>query len=198
MLEQPQLILASSSPRRKELLTAMGLNFTVVPSGVDEDTTPGLTAAEMVAEVGLRKTQHVVKQFPSAVVIGCDTMVELDGQMFGKPADNQAAFEMLATLRNRWHTILSGLAVYDPLTGKYWQQVVTSKVKMRNYTDQEIWDYVATGEPLDKAGSYGIATLGKRLIEGVEGSIENVGGLPVVELASILQKIGFQEFLSRK
>jgi septum formation protein len=190
MPKKPEIILASSSPRRKELLAAMGVSFRVIPSGVDETTKPGMMAAEIVAEVGMRKTIFVAQQFPDCLVIGCDSLVELDGQVYGKPADNQAAFLTLSNLRGKWHQILSGLAVYDPATATYWQQVVTSRVKMRNYTDQEIWEYVATGEPLDKAGSYGIASLGGKLIDRVDGAIENVGGLPVTELKLHLQELG--------
>ena len=185
-----QLILASASPRRLDLMKLIGLNFIVMPSNVDESNEAGLGASELVRDLALRKAADVAGTIhQDALVIGADTVVVKD-RILGKPADNSEAFEMLKSLQGQWHKVMTGIAVYDILTGLKTTASEVTRVKIRDMTDDMIWSYVNTGESADKAGAYGIQGMGAVLVERIEGCYFNVVGLPLMLLSRMLENFG--------
>jgi septum formation protein len=190
---RPALILASASPRRRELLARLGIPFTVQPSLIPEEHPP-TEPAVAVATVALAKARAVAWELsaePPAVVLGADTEVVLDGRLLGKPRDAADAARMLAALRGRLHHVITGVAlVAAGPGGREESTAVTTRVRMGQYTDDEIAAYVATGEPLDKAGAYAVQGLGSRLVMEVQGCFSNVVGLPVSTTRSLLERWG--------
>ena len=185
----PWLILASGSPRRRELLARLGLPFDVIPSDADETADPGLAPDELVARLAERKARAVAATVERRLVIGADTAVVLDGAVLGKPRDPADAGRMLRRLRDREHHVVTGVAIVDAATGRAERSAVRSVVRMRPYRDDEIDRYVATGEPMDKAGGYGIQAGGGRLVAAVDGCFNNVVGLPLCEAAALLTRL---------
>lgn len=181
-LPNSRLILASSSPRRQQLLGLMGLPFVVAVSQIDETPYPGELPWDLVARLCRAKADSVALAYPTGLIIAADTIVVLDHDILGKPADDAAAFDMLARLRNREHTVYSGLALIDVAVGRSCIQVAATPVRMRNYTDAEILRYIASGDPLDKAGAYAIQHAEFDPIEQIEGCYANVMGLPMCHL----------------
>jgi septum formation protein len=190
MKTETSLILASSSPRRRELLQTLGLPFTVMTSDVDESTQPGMSPEAVVEELALRKARAVASRLDAGVVLGSDTVVVLDGHILGKPADEPDAFRMLSALQGREHTVYSGVALIDAATGRL--EVAHSKtvVRIRPLTEREIRAYIATKEPMDKAGSYAIQGIGSTLVESIEGDYFTVVGLPLCLTANLLSRFG--------
>ncbi len=185
------LVLASASPRRRELLGRLGLPFIIVPSDVDETTGSGLAPEEVAGTLARFKAHTVAAEYPGQVVIGADTVValqDLQPTILGKPRDEAEAAWMLRALRGRWHQVSTGIAVIRG--GREWHDVVTAKVQMGDYNDAEIAEYVASGEPLDKAGAYAVQGLGGRLVAEVRGSELAVVGLPLRRLAELLSEAG--------
>lgn len=189
-LAGPELILASGSPRRRELLAHLGLPFRVVPADVVETLASHLPLAEAVAELAERKARAVAAGLGSGLVLGADTVVVLDQTVLGKPRDPADAEGMLRTLRGRAHDVITGVAVVDAATGRGERSAVVTTVQMRDVIDGEIAAYVATGEPLDKAGSYAVQGAGGELVDAVEGCYANVVGLPLCETAALLARWG--------
>jgi septum formation protein len=187
-LRSVPLILASTSPRRRELLGRLGLPFAVAASGVDEDVPLGLAPAAMVVELAEQKALAVAAGRPAGLVIGADTTVVLDGAVLGKPTDPVDATRMLRLLRDRVHRVYTGVALVDAASGRIERGLVASDVRMRAYADEEIAAYVATGEPMDKAGGYGIQGRAGALVAAVEGCFDNVVGLPLCELVALLHR----------
>ena len=185
-----KIILASSSPRRQELLQNLGLEFQIHPSGTDETVDDGLKPFEMVELLAERKANDVARLYSGGLVIGSDTIVVVDEQVLGKPADQQQAFQMISSLKGRSHHVYSGLAIIDAATGECKRGHVKTRVHMRDISDQEIKDYIMTGEPMDKAGAYAIQGLGSIFITGIEGDYFSVVGLPVQLLADYLEQFG--------
>jgi len=181
-----KIILASASPRRKELLELIGIPFSVVPSTAEEVIKEGLTPAEIVESLSLMKAQSVSDNLQDALVIGSDTIVVLDGEILGKPLNEDDAFKTLQKLQGRAHYVFSGVAVIEAETGRKKVSHQVTKVYMCELTDEEIADYIATKEPMDKAGSYGIQGLGAINIEKIEGDFFNVVGLPLALLKTLL------------
>ena len=179
------ILLASSSPRRIELLGQLGLDFTHVAPDVEEEES-SLDPVERVEGNARRKAMSV--SAPDSVVIGSDTVVELDGQILGKPSDEEEAKVMLASLSGCVHQVYSGLSLV--FKGKSVTRHACTKVWFRTLSDKVIDDYVESGEPLDKAGSYGIQDLGRVLVEKIEGSYSNVVGLPLELLEEMLLEFG--------
>lgn len=178
------LILASGSPRRKELMAYITPNFSVITRPTDETVPQSLSPREVVEELALRKAIAVAEEYPSDTVIGADTVVALDGVLFGKPEDEADAARMLSALSGREHTVYTGVAVLSTE-----QQTVFSEataVRFRPLSQKEIASYIATGEPMDKAGAYGIQERGALLVEGITGDFYNVMGLPVCRLGQLL------------
>ncbi|MGF9822995.1 Maf family protein [Brevibacillus agri] len=184
------LILASSSPRRRELLQALGIPFTVMTSDVDETTAPGLSPAQVVEELSLRKAREVAARLTEGVVLGSDTIVVLDGHILGKPADEADASRMLSMLQGREHTVYSGVALIDAATGRSEVAHSHTDVKIRPLSEAEIKSYIATKEPMDKAGSYAIQGIGATIVEGITGDYFTVVGLPLCLTSKLLARFG--------
>jgi septum formation protein len=183
------LVLASQSPRRREMLRRLGLAFEVHPSDVDETIPEGLSPAGAVEAIAHRKAEAVAARFPDALVLGADTVVVLDRAVLGKPATEQEAAEMLGSLSGRSHTVYSGIAVIHSASGRAAVAHEATEVTFAPLAADEIAAYVATGSPMDKAGAYGIQDdHGALLIEGVRGDYYNVVGLPLRRLYRTLQE----------
>jgi len=187
---KPQIVLASASPRRRELLGSLGLDFVVENSGVPEETNPAESPAQSAVRLAREKAAAVSSRFQDALVIGADTVVVVGQEILGKPVDTEDARRMLRLLRNRWHFVITGLALIDPSDGRPGVRYVETGVRMADYSNNDIADYVKSGEPLDKAGSYAIQGLGGRLVARIEGCYTNVVGLPVCEVAEMLRGVG--------
>ena len=184
------IILASKSPRRRALLEQMGVrDFRIVTPDIDEHMDRDLPPAELVRQISLEKAQAVAAQAdPNTVVISADTVVALDGVVLGKPADKEEAFRMLSLLSGNRHQVYTGLTV---LRGEQvFSQWEETAVTFRSLTAEEIEAYIATGEPMDKAGAYGIQGYGALFIQGISGDYYNVMGLPVCRLGQILGQLG--------
>ena len=187
-----RVILASQSPRRRELLERVGLKeFQVVSPDVDERVGPGLSPARMVEELSLRKARAAAgKAGPEDVVIAADTVVALDGKALGKPRDREDAFAMLSALSGREHRVYTGVSVLRG--GRAATEHEETAVAFRALAPGEIWGYIATGEPMDKAGAYGIQGIGALLVSGIRGDYCNVMGLPVFRLGRMLREFGIE------
>ena len=186
-----RIVLASQSPRRRELLARICPEFDVIPSGAAEemDTTDVRRAVEHLA---LKKAEFVALEEKDAVVIGADTIVVQDGKILGKPVDEDDAFRMIRSLSGRVHEVYTGCAVVLPGgTAEAFSE--ETKVHVAPMTDGEIRDYIATGEPMDKAGAYGIQGAFAPFIVGIEGDYYNVVGLPLCRLYHVLREIGEKE-----
>lgn len=188
------LILASESPRRKQLLQQAGFSFDVVSVKVSEIPDKNLNATEQILDIARRKARAAFTHLKSSnlqefTLISADTEVIFDGQLQGKPSDKDDAFQMLRRLSGKVHDVQTGVCIIDSTTGKELSQIETTKVFFKNLTDQEIWTYIESGEPMDKAGAYGIQGLGGKFVEKYEGPFDNVVGLPVELVKSMLTKI---------
>jgi septum formation protein len=161
----------------------------VIPSDIDETLVPG-PLADVVARLALAKARAVAARVGEGVVLGADTVVVIEGEALGKPADPADARAMLRRLRGREHEVITGLAVVDARSGRSETHSVVSRVRMADYGEPEIERYVATGEPLDKAGAYAIQGQGGALVAGLDGSFSNVVGLPLEETARLLAAFG--------
>ncbi len=188
------LILASASPRRAWLLGRLGVSFSIVPSEVEEVRKPGEPPKEFALRIAREKALSVASRVGSGLVIGCDTIVVVDGEALGKPSDEAEARRMLGRLSGRAHRVISGVAVAEQPGGRMEDAIVSTKVWFKTLTAGEIEEYVATGEPMDKAGAYGIQELGMLLVSRIEGDHNNVVGLPVFTLAGMLEKFGVKWF----
>ncbi len=191
----PPLLLASTSPRRRFLLREAGIAFdAVAPRGVAEDFPSGEPAEELVVRHALAKARSVAAANRGRLVLGADTVVVLDERVFGKPADEEEARAMLAQLAGRTHTVYTGLALVDGPSGRELAETEATAVTMRPLGDEEIKYYVATGEPLDKAGAYAVQGRGALLVERVDGDYFNVVGLPLYRLSKMLAAFGYDVF----
>ena len=182
------IILASNSPRRKELLKRIVPNFSIENSNFDEDSIQKLSSRKLAERLSFCKAQVVSKRHPNDTVIAADTMVVLNGKIIGKPKDAKDAVRMLMALSGRVHNVITAFTLMD--FRKSVTKSVSTKVFMRRFTRKEAADYVKTGEPMDKAGAYGIQGMGGLLIEKIDGDYYNVVGLPLTELFVELRKFG--------
>lgn len=186
-----RLILASASPRRRELFAQLGLPSEVRAAQVDETPQPGETAESFVRRLSREKALAVAAQeTPGPIIIAADTTVMLDGAILGKPADADEAADMLRRLRGRIHTVLTAITLLDTATGTLVTDLATTSVTMRDYTDEEIAAYVASGDPLDKAGAYAIQHPDFHPVATIEGSYTNVVGLPLDRVVAALERLG--------
>lgn len=186
------LILASASPRRKELLSLLGVPFEVKTMEVDERALSGNSPAELVCNIAMKKGRDVAERNPHAVVISADTMVFIDDEPLGKPDNAEMAKEYLRKLSGRTHTVITGVAIYfDDLCS-----VLFEKTKVTFYALSEEWitEYVASGDCFDKAGGYGIQTAGTLMVEHINGDYNNVVGLPIAEVYRELKHLDLIEF----
>lgn len=185
-----ELILASGSPRRRDFLDGLGLDFQVRVADVDESLQSGEDPESFVLRLAEEKARGVAQHHPAAWVVAADTVVDIDGEILGKPQDPVDALAMLKRLIGNWHEVWTGFCVgrgQDNLCGK---QAVCTKVRFNSFNDEVLRAYVATGEPLDKAGSYGIQSTGSFLVAEIKGSYSNVVGLPMAELTNELLRLG--------
>lgn len=190
----PPIILASQSPRRAEILTSLGLQFTVHPSDFDEESfSPADYSPELLVKtLALEKAKAVATQYPECAVVGADTIVVLqDGQILGKPRDVDAAKQMLGLLSGNTHQVYTGIAVVFPDQNQIQCEALRSQVTMRTLTLEEIEAYVQTGEPMDKAGAYAIQGLGSIFIQRVEGCFFNVMGFSPYLFHQLLVQAGY-------
>ena len=188
-----RIILASHSPRRRELLTALGIVFEVIGTDLDESMTAGESVEEHVLRLAGQKAWAVSCRNPDALVLGADTVVVVDGAVLGKPADEEDAARMLGMLSGRTHEVLTGIAIIPPQCQDAYAQVVRTAVVMRGLDPKEIAAYVATGEPMDKAGAYAVQGMASAFITRIEGSYPNVVGLPTAEVIGLLLTLGAVE-----
>lgn len=190
--KEARVCLASASPRRRELLTEMGLTFSVCPADVDESTPKGMHPRDAVVELSKRKAEAVTKVVDESVfVIASDTLVEIDGLPLGKPTDEEDAVRMLLSLSGREHRVHTGVAVARG--GRIYAESDTTRVFFRPFDEGEARAYVATGEPMDKAGAYGIQGLGGALVDHTLGNFDTVVGLPCALTDRLLCKAGDEE-----
>lgn len=186
------LILASASPRRKELLEQIGLKFTVISSNIEETLETSETPEALVIRLSLAKACDIAQRsdISSRWIIGSDTVVVSDQQILGKPIDDNDAATMLKKLSGTSHLVVSGFAVIDRRQQRQYSEAVTTKVYFRQLTESEIARYIATREPMDKAGAYAIQGIGACFVSGIEGSYSNVVGLPLCRLTLALKNLG--------
>lgn len=187
MLELPKLILASGSPRRSEILTSVGWEFTKQVPDIDETQRAGETPETYVERLALEKARAVAAENRDEIVLGADTTVVIDGQIIGKPVDLPEARRMIKMLAGCWHQVLTGVAIVQ--NGKSRSAVQRTRVKFASMSDAEIDFLALRGDPLDKAGAYAVQAQAALFIEGIEGDYWNVVGLPVRLVYELVQKL---------
>ena len=183
------MILASASPRRRELLASVGFEFEVLPVDIDETPDPALAPAQDVCRLARRKGLAAHRLRPQQMVLAADTLVFIDGQALGKPADAGAAERMLGRLSGRWHDVCTGVALILP-EGRVLEDHSTTRVRFARLDAEEIRRYAASREPVDKAGAYAVQGAGAWFVERLEGSFTNVIGLPLEVVRRLLQQAG--------
>lgn len=186
-----KLVLASASPRREEILKKLNLKFTIVPSKINEEEFTESDPVELVKKLALKKAKSVSELVEEAIVIAADTVVVYDNQILGKPKDEEDAKKMLNTLSSNQHQVITGISVVNSQTGENFVDHNITDVKMMSMTENEINNYVETGEPMDKAGSYAIQGYGGLFVEEIKGSYHSVVGLPIHQLAKLLDKFNY-------
>ncbi len=181
------LILASASPRRSEILTRAGFQFIVRPTDADESVPDGLSPKQTAERLSLLKARAaLISASDGDVIVAADTIVTIGGAVLGKPKDKEQAYAMLQTLSGKTHTVYTGVTVID--NGDTTTFSVATDVVFYDLSDKEIKDYIATGEPFDKAGAYGIQGYGSLLVKEIRGDFYNVMGLPIAALSRVLRK----------
>lgn len=183
-----RFILASNSPRRKEILNNCGYLFEVMPSDCDENIASVMSPQETVTELAKRKAMAVLSENTDAVVLGCDTVVAVDGKILGKPADREEAYDMLMSLSGKKHIVSSGVCIADKERCTCFEN--TTEVEFYPLTEETVNSYLDTPEYTDKAGSYGIQGFGSVLVKGINGDYFSVMGLPVSQCARVLSQFG--------
>ncbi len=187
-----KIILASSSPRRKELLESLGLAFEVIHPSSDEAVSVSEAPKDFALRVSAEKALSVSAGLGGGeIVIGADTIVVVDREILGKPIDRNEAFSMLQKLSGKEHHVYTAFSIVRPKNEILHSEIVGTLVRVKTLAASEIEGYIKTGEPMDKAGAYGIQGIGSFMIGGIEGSYSNVVGLPVEELLAALNKFGF-------
>jgi septum formation protein len=183
-----RLILASGSPRRKQLLTRVSFSFDTVVSHADETVHPNHTPAEAVEFLARKKAAQVARRYPGTVVLGADTVVSIDGTILGKPADRNEAKKMLELLSGRTHEVFTGVAILSAERKSIFH--TAASVSFWDLSEEEIASYIASGEPMDKAGGYGIQGLGSALVKEIQGDFYTIVGLPVSRTVRALRSFG--------
>jgi MAF protein len=185
-----KLTLASNSPRRRKLLSLLGWSFEVIPADINEDRDPGEPPEGYVCRLAHQKADAITV-FNSGLIVAADTIVVDENEFLGKPTDEEDARRMLKRLRGRVHQVYTGIALMDSGTGQFYEAVCCTDVPMRDYSDAEIDAYIATGDPLDKAGAYAIQHAGFHPVEGLTGCYASVMGLPLCHLLVGFRTLGF-------
>lgn len=183
---QHKIILASKSPRRRYLLKQAGLDFSVIPSGVDESAMSGLGPEDYVKALAEQKAKDIAKKYPESWVIGADTIVLIDNTILGKPSGKDEARRMLKQLSGKSHHVLTGYTICSEKQSVSFTDMVKTEVTFKTLSEEEIEWYIHTDEPFDKAGAYAIQGLGTFLVKRINGSYTNVVGLPVCEVIEFL------------
>jgi len=188
-----KIILASASPRRKELLKSMGLEFEVIPSEVEENIENKSFSLELIENLAAEKAADIANKIKFlSIIIGSDTVVVINNKILGKPKDKKDAFHMLKMLSGNTHQVISAIAVIDTETGKILKDSVVSDVTFKQLSDEEINAYIETGEPMDKAGSYAIQGLAGMFVKSINGCYSNIVGISVFKLAEMLKELGVE------
>ena len=182
------LVLASASPRRQELLRNAGIRFEVQPAHIAEDPLTGEGAKDCAERLAREKALAVARQRPHDFVLGADTVVVVDGEILGKPSDATDAARMLRLLSGREHRVITGVCLV--VSGQWSVASETTSITMSEISEKEITDYISSGEPMDKAGAYGIQGIASRWIPRIEGDYSNVVGLPVARVWGMLRQAG--------
>ncbi len=185
-----KIILASESLRRKKILEQIGLKFSVEKSNYEEKRIADSPPSEIVEFLSLEKANLLAVKYEDAIIIAADTLVVLNGEILGKPKSEEDARDMLRKLRNKTHTVITGFTVLDTKSGREVTKHVETKVKFKDLSEMEISAYVETGEPMDKAGGYGIQDKGGLFIEEIDGDYFNVVGLPLFAVSETLREFG--------
>jgi septum formation protein len=189
--QESKIILASSSPRRADLLKTIGVSFELVPSSINERPHQDEAPTDYIIRLARAKVIDAARKRDSGLVIGADTIVVLDGRILGKPRDEDEAVRMLKLLSGRWHAVMTGVALYDAATRREVADYDKTLVRFAQLSDKEIDWYVNTGEPMDKAGSYAIQERGAMFVEEIAGNYHNVVGLPVTLLYRLSKRMGY-------
>jgi septum formation protein len=187
---ESRIILASKSPRRYELLKQVGLDFDVIPGGIEEDYIKGESPRKHVLRLAEAKALDVGNQYPDRWVVAADTSVYIDHSILGKPKSREEAKKMLRRLSGKEHRVLTGFSVQHLERGKGDREAVQTAVRVKKLTQAEMEWYIKTGEPFDKAGGYAVQGIGSFMIESIKGSYTNVVGLPICELIQMLNRLG--------
>ncbi|MFB3896401.1 MAG: nucleoside triphosphate pyrophosphatase [bacterium] len=182
-----QIILASKSPRRAQLLTQIGLKYRIVPSHIDESKYTNSNPIRTARQLAIAKAKVVAQKYRTGIIIGADTIVVIDRQILGKPKDKHDARKLLSILSGRTHRVITGLAVLDVKSNRIKLGHSITYVTFRKLAQKEIDEYIATGDPFDKAGSYGIQGKGALFVDRITGDYFNVVGLPLVLLSRLLK-----------
>jgi len=190
-VREPRIILASASPRRAELLRLIGVEFELSPSDTVERPHSDEAPADYITRLARAKVIAAARKYEAGLVIGADTIVVLDGRLMGKPEDTSAAERMLTQLSGKWHAVMTGVALYDIESKAEVADYDKTLVKFARLTEKEIEWYVATGEPMDKAGAYGIQGLGGLFVEEIAGNYYNVVGLPLPLVYRLARRLGY-------
>lgn len=188
------LVLASESPRRKQLLREAGFSFDVVPVKISEIPNKNLNVNEQILDIARRKARAALPLLKASrtepfIVLTADTEVIFGGGPLGKPQNREDAFRILRLLSGKYHEVLTAVCVVESSTGNELSHIETTKVYFKDLSDAEIWTYIDTGEPMDKAGAYGIQGQGRAFVEKIDGPFDNVVGLPVEAVKNLLSKI---------
>ena len=186
----PPIVLASQSPRRAELIARLGLDFDVQPADIDESYRPGETPPAHAERLAREKAETIARTHPHALVVGSDTIVVIDGDVLGKPKSREHAVEMLMRLSGRDHEVCTGVAV--AMDGRVESGLERVRVRFRRLDRRACDEYVATGEPMDKAGAYGIQGFGSAIVESIDGDYFAVMGLPVVRMLGLIERFGWR------
>lgn len=194
---QRTLVLASQSPRRKELLGKTGIAFKTFSVQVSEFLNENLNLDDAIMAIARQKAEAVVEPIKSLnlkdiLILASDTLVVLEGQVLGKPIDESQAYDFLRRLSGQTHEVKTSICFYDTVTKKYISEIESSFVTFKNLSDEEIWSYIKTGDPMDKAGAYGIQNTEKTFIVGLEGELDTVMGLPVKRVLRLIKENNWQ------
>jgi septum formation protein len=197
-IKNSRLILASKSPRRRYLLEQAGLEFSVIPSNLDENSIPLSSPESYVRNLAKAKAKDISRRYSDSWVIGADTIVFIDNTMLGKPDSRPEARKMLRSLSGKTHQVLTGYCICCKATGRLFSETIKTDVCFKELTELQIEWYINCGEPFDKAGAYAIQGIGTFLVKRIDGSYTNVVGLPVCEVLEFLINEGVVELMIDK
>ena len=186
MVNMNRIILASKSPRRKQLLSLLNINFEAIPAEIDEEINPNNDLVKEIEKLSYQKANHIYKDHQDALIIGADTIVKINNQILGKPKNFEQAKQMLQLLSNNTHEVVTGVTIINDKTIETFSK--TAKVTFYPLTEKEIEEYIKTNEPMDKAGAYAIQGLGAKFVKSIDGDFYTIMGLPIAELYHRLQK----------